>query len=135
MLISYEYIYRFYKWNNVNYFINDWRLNIPFYYSQVFKVARNGELKRYKPFKALHNRQLLWHGSRTTNFAGILSQGLRIAPPEAPVVSLEFYFAYEIVRVKNIKCIISKLNNKWYSLLDCLPMDYAIKYTWHISLF
>ena len=27
------------------------------------------------------------HGSRLTNFAGIMSQGLRIAPPEAPVVS------------------------------------------------
>jgi poly [ADP-ribose] polymerase len=31
------------------------------------------------------NRRLLWHGSRSTNFGGILSQGLRIAPPEAPV--------------------------------------------------
>lgn len=29
--------------------------------------------------------RLLWHGSRATNFGGILSQGLRIAPPEAPV--------------------------------------------------
>jgi len=28
---------------------------------------------------------LLWHGSRLSNFVGILSQGLRIAPPEAPV--------------------------------------------------
>ena len=28
---------------------------------------------------------LLWRGSRITNFVGILSQGLRIAPPEAPV--------------------------------------------------
>ena len=28
---------------------------------------------------------LLWHGSRITNMAGILGQGLRIAPPEAPV--------------------------------------------------
>jgi hypothetical protein len=28
---------------------------------------------------------LLWHGSRVSNFVGILSQGLRIAPPEAPV--------------------------------------------------
>lgn len=28
---------------------------------------------------------MLWHGSRLTNFVGILSQGLRIAPPEAPV--------------------------------------------------
>ena len=53
---------------------------------QIFHVARDGEAKRFKPFKDLPNRQLLWHGSRTTNYAGILSQGLRIAPPEAPVV-------------------------------------------------
>lgn len=31
-------------------------------------------------------RKLLWHGSRISNWYGILSQGLRIAPPEAPVV-------------------------------------------------
>lgn len=54
---------------------------------KIFRIEREGESQRYKPFKQLHNRQLLWHGSRTTNFAGILSQGLRIAPPEAPVVS------------------------------------------------
>jgi poly [ADP-ribose] polymerase len=30
------------------------------------------------------NNMLLWHGSRVSNFVGILSQGLRIAPPEAP---------------------------------------------------
>lgn len=40
----------------------------------VFKVSRTGEDKRFKPFKKLHNRKLLWHGSRTTNFAAILSQ-------------------------------------------------------------
>ena len=28
---------------------------------------------------------LLWHGSRLTNMVGILSSGLRVAPPEAPV--------------------------------------------------
>ncbi|KAH9947397.1 poly polymerase catalytic domain-containing protein [Amylocystis lapponica] len=43
------------------------------------------------------DRLLLWHGSRTTNFAGILKQGLRIAPPEAPVTGYMFgkgvYFA------------------------------------------
>ena len=54
----------------------------------VFKIERHGEDKRYKPFKKVPNRKLLWHGSRTTNYAGILSQGLRIAPPEAPVVSV-----------------------------------------------
>lgn len=30
-------------------------------------------------------RMLLWHGSRLTNMVGILSSGLRVAPPEAPV--------------------------------------------------
>ena len=41
---------------------------------EVFKVVRHGEDKRFKPFSKLHNRQLLWHGSRTTNYGGILSQ-------------------------------------------------------------
>lgn len=40
----------------------------------VFKVVRSGEEKRFKPFKKLHNRKLLWHGSRITNYAAILSQ-------------------------------------------------------------
>jgi len=40
----------------------------------IFKVVRSGEEKRFKPFKKLHNRKLLWHGSRITNFAAILSQ-------------------------------------------------------------
>jgi poly [ADP-ribose] polymerase len=33
---------------------------------------------------------MLWHGSRVTNFMGILSQGLRIAPPEAPSTGYMF---------------------------------------------
>lgn len=41
---------------------------------EVFSVARHGEKKRYKPFSKMANRMLLWHGSRITNFAGILSQ-------------------------------------------------------------
>jgi hypothetical protein len=40
---------------------------------------------------------LLWHGSRLTNWVGIISQGLRIAPPEAPSTGYMFgkgvYFA------------------------------------------
>jgi hypothetical protein len=74
----------------------------------LFKIDREGEMTRYEKWAKLHNRmvhvrvvcvscvvmsgltnrsprwQLLWHGSRLTNWAGILSQGLRIAPPEAP---------------------------------------------------
>ncbi|XP_075451600.1 LOW QUALITY PROTEIN: poly [ADP-ribose] polymerase 1 [Ascaphus truei] len=72
---------------------------------RIFKIDREGESQRYKPFKQLHNRQLLWHGSRTTNFAGILSQGLRIAPPEAPVTGYMFgkgiYFADMVSKSAN----------------------------------
>lgn len=52
----------------------------------------SGESSRFAPFKQLHNRRLLWHGSRATNYAGILSQGLRIAPPEAPIVSSNWLY-------------------------------------------
>ncbi|KAK4185888.1 putative poly polymerase 2 [Podospora australis] len=54
----------------------------------IFRIERQGEKDRFdnsKFGKLNQNRRLLWHGSRTTNFGGILSQGLRIAPPEAPV--------------------------------------------------
>ncbi|XP_031827907.1 poly-(ADP-ribose) polymerase [Nomia melanderi] len=74
----------------------------------VFVVKRKGEDNRYKPFKKLPNRKLLWHGSRTTNFAGILSQGLRIAPPEAPVTGYMFgkgiYFADMVSKSANYCC-------------------------------
>jgi len=55
---------------------------------EIFRMERNGEDDRFSnsPYAKLEgDRRLLWHGSRTTNFGGILSQGLRIAPPEAPV--------------------------------------------------
>lgn len=39
---------------------------------------------------------LLWHGSRLTNWVGILSQGLRIAPPEAPVRHIQIYYIFII---------------------------------------
>ncbi|XP_041018200.1 poly [ADP-ribose] polymerase 2-A isoform X3 [Juglans microcarpa x Juglans regia] len=64
---------------------------------QIFRVSREGEPERFKKFSSTKNRMLLWHGSRLTNWTGILSQGLRIAPPEAPVTGYMFgkgvYFA------------------------------------------
>lgn len=36
------------------------------------------------------DRRLLWHGSRATNFGGLLSQGLRIAPAGSPVSGYMF---------------------------------------------
>ncbi|XP_012940538.1 poly [ADP-ribose] polymerase 2 [Aplysia californica] len=60
----------------------------------VYECQKDGEASQFQDFG---NRMLLWHGSRLTNWAGILGQGLRIAPPEAPVTGYMFgkgvYFA------------------------------------------
>ncbi|CAN8096184.1 unnamed protein product [Discula destructiva] len=62
----------------------------------IFRVERNGESERFAQSTFLKtglqksDRRLLWHGSRATNFGGILSQGLRIAPPEAPSTGYMF---------------------------------------------
>ncbi|KAB5511580.1 poly polymerase catalytic domain-containing protein [Coniochaeta sp. 2T2.1] len=59
--------------------------------SSIFRIQRRGEPERFTTkFGSPQDRRLLWHGSRCTNFAGILSQGLRIAPPEAPVSGYMF---------------------------------------------
>ena len=61
----------------------------------IYRVSRTEEIDRFiagggydvtgMERKAVNDRRvLLWHGSRGCNFGGILSQGLRIAPPEAP---------------------------------------------------
>ncbi|XP_031628486.1 poly [ADP-ribose] polymerase-like [Contarinia nasturtii] len=50
----------------------------------IFTVSREGEIKRYETFRKLHNKKLLWHGSKLANFVGILSKGLKIAPREVP---------------------------------------------------
>lgn len=66
----------------------------------IFRIERPDEDKRRSEAYGNipnTNRRLLWHGSRSTNYGGILSQGLRIAPPEAPVSGYMFgkgvYFA------------------------------------------
>lgn len=60
--------------------------NANYQVEQIFRIERYGEFERFDAaHKTPGDRRLLWHGSRCTNFGGILSQGLRIAPPEAPV--------------------------------------------------
>jgi len=58
----------------------------------IFRVERQDELERQNSTYANipSDRRLLWHGSRATNYSGILTQGLRIAPPEAPVSGYMF---------------------------------------------
>ncbi len=67
--------------------------NANYHVNQIFRIERQGEKDRFEksPFSGPpRDRRLLWHGSRATNFGGILSQGLRIAPPEAPVSGYMF---------------------------------------------
>ncbi|KAL3282715.1 hypothetical protein HHI36_005887 [Cryptolaemus montrouzieri] len=84
---------------------------------ELIVVERLGEKQR---FKQLYNRMLLWQGSRNNNFAGILSQGLRIAPPEAPSTSYMFgkgiYFA-DMVSKSAKYCYASQQNNHGLLLL------------------
>ncbi|KAG0699726.1 hypothetical protein DFH29DRAFT_35629 [Suillus ampliporus] len=76
-------------------------LNVRVSLLHAFRVEREAETSAWlaKGYDKLApgDRMLLLHGSRTTNFAGILKQGLRIAPPEAPVTGYMFgkgvYFA------------------------------------------
>lgn len=67
------------------------------YIYDIFELRRKGEAERFAPFENTPNRMLLWHGSAVVNFAGILSQGLRIAPKEADPTGYMFgkgvYFA------------------------------------------
>jgi WD40 repeat protein len=50
----------------------------------VLKVHHPVCYQRFQNWMHLSNHQLLWHGTRSTNIAGILQHGLKIAPPEAP---------------------------------------------------
>ncbi|CAH8561738.1 unnamed protein product [Schistosoma turkestanicum] len=60
----------------------------------VFECRKSAEQENFKDYG---NRMLLWHGSRLTNWVGILGRGLQIAPPEAPCNGYMFgkgvYFA------------------------------------------
>ena len=64
---------------------------------KIFKIERPGESDRFLADPCQGNKRLLWHGSRLSNWASILKNGLRIAPKEAPVTGYMFgkgvYFA------------------------------------------
>ncbi|XP_060180948.1 poly [ADP-ribose] polymerase 1 [Lycium barbarum] len=96
----------------------DWVLEV----EEVFSLEREGEFDKFKPHREkLKDRMLLWHGSRLTNFVGILSQGLRIAPPEAPATGYMFgkgiYFA-DMVSKSAQYCFTDRKNPVGFMLLS-----------------
>lgn len=92
---------------------------------EIFKVSRDGEDKSFEKWKNLPNHQLLWHGSRLSNWTGILSQGLRIAPPSAPVSGYMFgkaiYFANMSSKSANY-CRTSISQNEGLLMLCQVPL-------------
>ncbi|PRD25455.1 UNVERIFIED_CONTAM: Parp2 [Trichonephila clavipes] len=75
------------------------------------------------------NKHLLWHGSRITNWVGILQKGLKIAPPEAPSAGDYFgkglYFADVCSKSANY-CQATKRNNEGLLLLCEVSLGYFI---------
>lgn len=55
----------------------------------IFEVNRPTEQTNFN--KKIGNNMLLWHGSGLPNFVGILSQGMRIQPPEVPATDSGWY--------------------------------------------
>lgn len=68
---------------------------IDFWSLKCLFQPRSVEFNHMKTF--FFHRMLLWHGSRLTNWVGILGRGLKVAPPEAPSTGYMFgkgiYFA------------------------------------------
>eukprot|EP00043_Microstomoeca_roanoka_P020328 m.244374 g.244374 ORF g.244374 m.244374 type:complete len:1483 (+) comp17147_c7_seq2:978-5426(+) len=65
--------------------------------AQVFEIQRPEDVRFKEKFGQDPTRMLLWHGTKNQNVLGILSQGLRCAPPSAQVTGYMFgkgvYFA------------------------------------------
>jgi poly [ADP-ribose] polymerase len=89
------------EWNLINKVIQDTHAGTHSTYTlsvdKIFKVERDGEMDRFLADPCQSNKRMLWHGSRLSNWASILKNGLRIAPKEAPVTGYMFgkgvYFA------------------------------------------
>ncbi|XP_031638339.1 poly [ADP-ribose] polymerase-like [Contarinia nasturtii] len=81
---------------------------------EIFKVRRHGEDNRFQAWQGVSNQRLLWHGSRLMNFVSILSNGLKVAPPEATHTGYMFgkgiYFADAISKSANY-CMTDKTND------------------------
>jgi hypothetical protein len=63
----------------------------------VYEIDKPKEKQSYRKWDSLHNKQLLWHGTRLANAVGILTTGFRINPVGVPTTGKMFgnglYFA------------------------------------------
>jgi len=73
---------------------------------KIYEIWKENEEKEFdEKYKNYKNRMLLWHGSDAANIAGILTKGLKIAPPEADATGYMFgkgvYFADAFQKSRN----------------------------------
>jgi poly [ADP-ribose] polymerase len=72
-------------------------LNTTWKIESIFRLKRKGEDETFKQFLNMDNGFLLYHGTKTCNLIGILSQGLCIAPTNVAITGWAFgkgsYFA------------------------------------------
>ncbi|KNC87483.1 hypothetical protein SARC_00417 [Sphaeroforma arctica JP610] len=81
--------------------------------NNIFSLTRNSA-GVCDPTGAVGNKQLLFHGSKTTNLCGIIKQGLRIAPPDAPRTGLAYgkgvYFADQMSKSLGYSSVLQNNN-------------------------
>eukprot|EP01083_Nonionella_stella_P092242 258159_1 len=87
---------------------------------KIFEIYKQDQAEAFEKYRDLE-QMLLWHGSNTANVCGILSSGLKIAPPEADATGYMFgkgiYFADAFEKSKNYA---STGNRRNTSNLKCL---------------
>ncbi len=88
----------------------------------IFSVNRKGENENMKKWEKLKNHYLLFHGTKIFNYLGIFSNGLKIAPPEAPSTGYLFgkgiYLADEYIKSINYcDSFYNKNDKKSYSYI------------------
>ncbi|ELU41787.1 PARP-1-like protein [Rhizoctonia solani AG-1 IA] len=95
----------------------------------LFRVERHGETENWNNagWGDLKNgeKMLLWHGSRSTNFAGILKQGLRIAPPEGQYIQLSSRNNIQFIRFRVCTLPMPSVNRKNIGIM--LLCEVAVK--------
>ena len=100
-----------------DYVKNSQEANFPIQMIDLYSIERHEEPARFEPSKAIGNRRLLWHGSRLTNYVGILSTGLRIAPPEAPCSGYRFGKGMYFADVMSLSARYCRANNSPFAVM------------------
>ena len=119
-----------YEYHVIATYANETQMNCDLEIEEVFKISRSDDELLYEPYENLPNKTLLWHGSRIINIASILSQGLKIAPPEASAIGCSFgkglYFA-DVFEKSAGYCFAHQSNNIGLVLLCEVALGNSLK--------